>query len=51
MSDAYDLGFGHMCAEVYEGRSSESCAHCDMQNTLSAREPRSQSVPIGEDLS
>jgi hypothetical protein len=45
VSDAYDMGFGHMCADLYEGRSSDPCAHCDTRDTASAREPLSESAP------
>lgn len=48
MSNAYNLGMGEMCADLYEGRSSDPCAHCDIRDTLSAREPQSESVPIGD---
>jgi hypothetical protein len=44
MSNAYNLGMGEMCADLYEGRSSEPCAHCDISDTAPTREPLSESA-------
>lgn len=40
----YHVGTGYMCADVFEGRTAKSCAHCSERDTVSARQPLSESV-------
>lgn len=40
----YHVGTGYMCADVYEGRTEKSCAHCCERDTVPARQPLSESV-------
>lgn len=40
----YNVGVGLMCANVYEGRSEKSCAHCTVRENAPARQPLSESV-------
>lgn len=48
MSEPYDLGFGLMCAQVFEGQIEECDCHSRTQTCLSAREPLSESVSTSE---